>query len=261
MRSNSTVSIADDWDEGQDAFRISTASARYYLQKQAGGFSSIHDPEGFDWIGFKATDYGGRPGDAAGIYRGLPNLVWPDNLGHPGHTGVRCRQQSATSINAVTEDDDWEWTWHFFDDGAELEVIRASDEKPYWFLYEGTQGGRFDPSRSFWGTERHGRRRDTPDCHTESEFHDHWKATYFGFDGVERVFYAVMHCEEAPLNLMSYMGSTRESLTAPDGMTVFGFGRDVGPVSLLKGPARFSIGFLDTTDHDEILRHFDRILS
>ena len=261
MRASTSVRITEDWDEGQDAFRVSTASARYYLQKQAGGFSSIHDVEGFDWVGFKATDYGGRPGDAAGIYRGLPNLVWPDNLGHPGHTGVQSRQTSGNVITSVTDDGDWEWTWSFFDDGAELEVIRAPADKKYWFLYEGTQGGRFDPARSFWGTERHGRRRDTPDCHTASEFHDHWKATYFGFDSVGRVFYAAMHCDEAPLNLMSYMGSTKDSLTSPDGMTVFGFGRGVGPVSLLKGPARFSIGFLETTDHATIERHFERLLA
>lgn len=260
MKSFASVRIVEDWDEGQDCLLISTEGAKYYLQKESGGFSSIHDREGLDWVNFKITDYGGRPGDAAGVYRGVPNLVWPDNIGHPGHKAMTSRQVSDNSITSISNDSDWEWTWSFYDDGCVLDVTKTSANKKYWFLYEGTQGGRYDPSKSFWGTDLHGRRTDTSICHSPSEFHDRWRATYFGLNGVDRVLYAVMHCEEAPLNLMSYMGSTEDSLNSPDGMTVFGYGRGVGPTSLLEGPARFSMGFLETTDHDAIMHEFKKML-
>jgi len=148
-----------------------------------------------------------------------------------------------------------EWCWTFYDDRAEFDMIKTAPGRQYWFLYEGTQGGRFDPFKSFWGTEKHGRRTDTPICHQGDPppYHDNWNCTYFGFQDIPRVLYVKMHVEDTPYNLYSYMGSTTEDLKAPDGMTVFGFGRAPGPKPLLEGPASFTIGFLETTDHDEII--------
>lgn len=252
MRQSDCVQIDEAWDEGQDCFVIRSADTTFYLQKESGGFSSIMDRDGFDWINFKTTDYG-RPGDAGGIFRGLPNLVWPDNIGHPGYRMMRSTQIGDNQIRSVSNDEQWEWVFTFGAACAQMEITRAPADKSYWFLFEGTQGGRYDPSRSFWGTERHGRRVDAVACFGPDEFYDHWKQVYFGFSGVSRVFFATIHTETAPLNLMSYMGTTEDSLNAPDGMTVFGFGRGDGPVPLLTGPATFSFGFLETTDHDEII--------
>lgn len=255
MEINLAVKISEGYDEGQECFIIDTPSSKYYFQKESGGFSSIHDRDGIDWINFKATSYG-IPGDAGGIYRGVPNMVWPDNIGHPGHKKIKSTLESGNKIKSASDNGLWEWSWTFYEDEVRMDVTKAPADRNYWFLYEGTQGGRFDPFRSFWGTEKHGRRTDTPVCHQGDPppFHDNWKITYFGFENVPRVLYAVIHSEEAPLNLFSYMGSTDKDLRSPDGMTVFGYGRGDGPKPLLNGPASFTIGFVETTVHEEIIK-------
>jgi hypothetical protein len=250
------VKITEGFDEGQECFIITTPTTTYYYQKESGGFSSMHDRENIDWINFKATDYG-IPGDAGGIYRGVPNILWPDNIGHPGHKKMQSKKVADHIIRSISEDGLWEWDWTFSEDKAKLDITKTAQGRTYWFLYEGTQGGRFDPFQSFWGTEKHGRRTDTPICHQGDPppYHDTWKTVYFGLNGVPRILYARIHTDEAPLNLYSYMGSTEQDLKSPDGMTVFGFGRGPGPSPMLQGPCSFTIGFLETTDHDEVMAH------
>lgn len=261
MKKFSNVHITEGFDEGQECFIITTAASTYYFQKKSGGFSSLHDREQIDWINFKATAYG-QPGGAGGELRGVPNMVWPDNIGHPGHKKMHSKIEGTNQILSISDDGLWEWRWSFSDNKAELTILRTAPGKTYWFLYEGTQGGRFNPFKSFWGTEKHGQRYDTPICHkgTPPPFHDNWKAIYFGYKGVPRVLYTVIHSKKAPLNLYSYMGSTKEDLKAPDGMTVFGFGRGPGPKPLLEGPLSFSMGFLETTDHTEIMQYLEKEL-
>ncbi len=255
MEAAKTLKITEGLDEGQECFIIDTSAAKYYLQKESGGFSSIHDREGIDWINFKATSYG-IPGDAGGIFRGVPNLVYPDNIGHPGHKKVKSILDGANKIS-VSCNELWKWQWSFYDNKVKLDVTKTAPNRQYWFLYEGTQGGRFDPFNSFWGTEKHGRHYDTPICHQGDPppYHDYWKVVYFGLKGIPRVLYAIIHSKEAPYNLYSYMGATSDDLRAPDGMTVFGFGRGPGSKPLLNGPATFTIGFLETTNHKEIMQY------
>ena len=47
-----TPRITHGTDEGQDCFLITTQSAVYAYQAEAGGFSSICDRDGVDWINF-----------------------------------------------------------------------------------------------------------------------------------------------------------------------------------------------------------------
>ncbi|GAG79292.1 unnamed protein product, partial [marine sediment metagenome] len=149
--------------------------------------------------------------------------------------------------------------WSFTEHTARLDVMQTDSNRKYWFLYEGIHSGCFDPEQSYWGTEKHGRRHDTPiwPDGNPPPFHDRWRATYFGFESVPRVLYAIIHTQEAPLNLFSYMGVTKENLWAADGMTVFGFGRNHGPTPLLEGPKSFTIGFLETQDHSEIIHYLE----
>lgn len=256
MQEAKTVKITEGFDEGQKCFIIETASAKYYFQQESGGFSSIHDREGIDWINFKATSYG-MPGDAGGTLRGIPNMVWPDNIGHPGYKKVKSVLEEDNKITSSSSKRLWQWQCSFFDDNIRFDVIKTPPKRQYWFLYQGTQGGRFAPYDSFWGTDKHGRRHDTPICHKGDPppFHDYWKAVYFGLKDVPRVLYIIINEEKAPYNLYSYMGSADESLKAPDGMTVFGFGRGPGPKPLLEGQTSFIMGFLETTDHEDIIQH------
>jgi len=64
-------------DEGFDAVRVETSSGTYYYTKDGGGFSSIVDEDGNDWVTHNST-FG-----SAGTYRGIPNLVFPDGFMRP----------------------------------------------------------------------------------------------------------------------------------------------------------------------------------
>ena len=85
-----SVTVHDDTDQGRPCFRVETASATYYFQKESGGFSSIVDKNGNDWISFKPDQNSG----SAGEYRGLPNL---GECCHPGYPDYRGEGVSMTS--------------------------------------------------------------------------------------------------------------------------------------------------------------------
>jgi hypothetical protein len=73
---------------GREHFRIKTATAIYFYDPLAGGFSSIFDKLGNDWVDYKDDDQPAYPAAAATKYRGVPNLVFggdDDGAGHPGH--------------------------------------------------------------------------------------------------------------------------------------------------------------------------------
>jgi hypothetical protein len=62
--------------EGQASFEVLTRTATYYYHKRGGGFASMIDNRGADWISYHP---GGR---SAGEFRGIPNLA-PAGF-HPG---------------------------------------------------------------------------------------------------------------------------------------------------------------------------------
>jgi hypothetical protein len=55
------------------AVKIETQTATYFYQKENGGFSSIVDNDGVDWVGFHPTS----GSEGAGEFRGIPNAVFP----------------------------------------------------------------------------------------------------------------------------------------------------------------------------------------
>jgi hypothetical protein len=248
--------IEEGTDEGRDCYIVRTESATYRYQKEAGGFSSLHDRDGRDWINFKATPYG-YPGDSGGMFRGIPNAVFPENIGHPGHGNMASERSGPATIRSWTADRAWEWTWTFSDTGARWDVLTTPADKAYWFLYEGTPAGRWAPGECFWGSDACGRRDDAPDWHAADGplATGAWRWAYFGRRGLTRVLF--LHCllREPPASMFSYLGATGEGLHAPDGMTVFGFGRaGKSAEACLRGPASFELRFLETDRHGEIVR-------
>ena len=220
-------------DEGQDSFLISTFNADYYYQKLAGGFSSIIDDDGNDWINYHPT------GGTAGNYRGIPNLVSPGNGGHfhPGattsNTTLVHEGPLKATIKSTTTDGLWEVQWEFFPQFARMTVLRA--ETSYWFLYEGTPGGLFDVND--FVTRSNG---------VETGYLKRWKAdlpaqewAYLSDTIVDRSIFFAHHEDDV------FIDSYRQ---LHELMTVFGFGRD-GNASLLQSQNnQFTIGLTDTTD-------------
>lgn len=128
--------------EGSDAWRIPNEVGNWFFAKQGGGFGSLEDKTGADWIGFRPT------GGSAGNYRGLPNLVHPQGIFHAGAGQTKCETTPlaggplAVSLLSQTADGKWATRWDIFKRHARCTVLKA--DGPYWFLYEGTPGGKLD---------------------------------------------------------------------------------------------------------------------
>lgn len=249
--------VGIEQDEGQSCYRIQTEIATYFYQDEAGGFSSLLDRDGCDWISFHPGPQEG-PAGAAAMYRGIPNLVNPDDVGHPGHRYCKSRVErpvgaGQTTIHTESVDGAWAWHWNVRQDHAVLTIDRVAALRQYWFLYEGPTAGKFDPAGSFFGTDRGGRSTATPDLVRNTGVVAHpMQWAYFGQNGCPRVLLFVSLRPPATDGFIAYMGSTIAGNDSDDGMTVFGFGRKPGTVSALTEPGQFAMTFVESTDHNKI---------
>lgn len=293
-------------DEGQSCLLIRTDAATYAYQDEAGGFSSILDVDGRDWIGF-------RPGppevpEGAGhVFRGLPNLVYPDNLGHPGYRLCRSKHtvgHPSVAIDTESNDGRWVWTVTVMSDFVDIEVTKSPPDRAYWFLYEGVPAGRYDPATTVWGTDAgpFAGRRSEAKTPTRPSSLGGARWIYFGYRDYPRVFFVARvsrRSSDPAAGGRAAAGDARRSSSgavsstdavadaasvlffmnaspvgfdadaaersdpagrfADDGMVVFGFGRTPDTRPLLQGPNRFALGFVESTDHEEIRRRIEEL--
>ena len=66
-------------------------------------------------------------------------------------------------IETTTKTGNWKFRWAFYDNYAKLIMVKTLPEMPYWFLYEGTPAGKYDPEKMYWGNNIDGLRNDFPD--------------------------------------------------------------------------------------------------
>jgi hypothetical protein len=118
---------------------------------------------------------------------------------------------------------------------------------PYWFLYEGTPGGKLDPDRDTV-------LRSTGE---QSGAAERWSQTaagpsWVGFTDEEsrRTIYFVRHNEEQIMD--SYWPMNRQ-------MTVYGIGRDGKTVKkyLTAVPAKFTFGLVDECQFSDVSSKVD----
>lgn len=230
---NALVEISDDVpDEGQDCYMITTANATYYFQKDAGGFSSLLDVEGNDWIGFHPF------GGSDGIYRGIPNMVHPDNIFHPGHrncvSSIDHIGPLRVTIHTLSSNGLWECIWHIYPRYARLTLLRCAPQ-PYWFLYEGTPGGVIDYDTDFSVRSNGVRLPAGQEWQNQDISAPEW--VYFEDSMLDRYIYLV-HEEDDALNDTFW--------PMEQNMTVFGFGRGPGTSKhMTVVPNHFTIGLAD----------------
>ncbi len=244
-----TVTITDGVpDEGQVCYKIETPYATFFLQKAAGGFSSIIDKNGADWINFSNSNLPQGPALAANAYRGLPNLLnnCPyDGVGHPGSSSCYSRVINDSTIYIVSKNGLVEYTWTFTPVMAYLTMLKPGTKCPYWFLYEGTPGGRYDPYNQYWGTDSRGFSRSFPDLLRGTAIQDNWTWIYFGNDITGTVLVLSQMIPDDKPDMMAYMGNRPSGIQSPDGMVVFGFGRK-GIEPQLSQPNIFLLTFMET---------------
>ncbi len=248
----SEVTLHDD----MDCFKVETPTATYLYGKKGAGFASILDHEGRDWVSY-------RPGgQARGEYRGLPKCGQPAKFFHCGYgygqyktdnvftSRVTERAADHVRVESATRDGKSACAWDFHPTHATLTLQRI-DRPTYWFLYEGTPGGKLDADQDFVirpdGTKT---TLDTP-----------WSQVVpwvcFGAAETPVGFVCVNHQEPAEGETDSYVSwpFQKDKDGSFQDMTVFGFGRKgykelVEHVpDLTRLPARFSIGFVSTADH------------
>ncbi len=224
-------------DEGFASIQFGTPGGAYWYHTEGGGFSSIHDSDGADWLSYRITV------GAQGSYRGLPNMIHPAGSFHPGSSGVettlihqgpiRATMRSTTVINNQS----WEALWTIYPHYVRMTLLQAG--APYWFLYEGTPGGALD-ANDF----------TTLSSGTQLGYADVWNGDLPGEEWVYfsdpnagaggRSLFLVQHEDDTQPDSYRRLGST-------NGMTVWGFGRKTTTESkfLSAQPAQYTFGLVD----------------
>jgi hypothetical protein len=250
-----SVSITEGDHDGRPQFTITTPTATWYLDRAAGGFSRLLDRDGRDWISFHKEPLSKFPDSAGAGYRGIPNLVFgqgnPDaGAGHPGFDRCESALAASNAIRTVSKSGQWAWTWTFAADTARMRMERAPTNATWWFLYEGTVGGRWSPATHYWGTDLGGPRRDTPDI--KHQRFEKWRWAYFGDDASPRVLFIAQQQPDALPDTLWYLGAADGgAITATNGMIVFGLGRGPNTTAHFRGAGQeFVVGLLEDTAKD-----------
>ena len=217
-----------DW-EGQSSYKIETDAATYVFQKEGAGLASLFDREGKDWISYHPG------GGSAGEYRGIPNLG--NAFGHAGYTGEsgsvsKIAISGPLRIRVVSQRHDGTWAsqWDFFPGFARFTMLRNA--APYWFLYEGTPGGKLD-TKDGWLRLSNGDRRSLGEPWAAAMEGPRWVA--FGGKNSRSFLFIANHQD----------GHEPDQYWPMEGnMTVFGYGREYNCCHqyLTRAGAEFSVG-------------------
>jgi len=225
--------------KGFSSIRIATPNGEYYYHKPGGGFATLLDSSNNDWLGWSTAT------GAEGDYRGIPNMVHPNDGGffHPGRNTSTTTLISEGPLKATfrskTNDNQWEMLWELFPSYARLTVEKVPSNKKYWFLYEGTPGGKLDLNSD----------RLTRSDGTSILASGEWKNDIPGEEWifvsdatVNKSIYLIHHQEDNLIDAYYHMTH----------MTVFGFGRS-GNNRYLEGTSRqFTVGLVNNTAYNQI---------
>ena len=227
------VAITDNIiDEGQSSFRITANGSTYYFQKQAGGFSSLVDSSGNDWISYS-------PVVGTAEFRGIPNVA----AGGIFHPGFKCCTSSIVTqgplkirVRAVSPDGKWESLWDFYPGYATMTMVKAATG--FFFLYEGTPGGVLEPDNDFM-VRPDNKKTLLSESWTGDLDAQEW--AYFSDPAVDKSLF-VAHQEDDGFQDTYWPFKTNV-------LTVFGFGRTDNPATgwLSSVPQHYTIGLMNGT--------------
>jgi hypothetical protein len=230
---------------GRSHFVLETDKVTYYYDIKGGGFSRMIDSESKDWVNFKMQPWGEYPAAAASPFRGFPNMVFRDadnGAGHPGHD--RCTSWiEGEKIVTESLSGKWRWEWTFYDAYVVLDVVKTDPDRAYWFLYEGTPAGSFDPANTYFGTDALGPKKLTHDYYRGDIYREKISWMFTGSQLASNTLYMMHQTQDDHPDMMGLLGNSEGGLDSEDGMTVFGFGRGAGDDRFLKGGNTFVIGF------------------
>ena len=231
-------------------FKISTPAATYLFDRSGGGFSSIIDKNGLDWISYqKDSSVATYPKSAGGQYRGLPNAVFGNEdggCGHPGFDKAVSEKVSANTIETKSKSGLWEWTWTFYKDYAVWNVTKTDPNYVYWLLYEGTIAGSWNNlADKYWGSNKviNGQIND---FYKNESISDQIDFMFFGDKKIKRTLFISQKKPDDIFDLVGFLGNRVEGMNqSPDGMIVAGIGRDKKGKPAMSQPNTFKIGFVE----------------
>lgn len=237
------VKVTEIDHQGQPSYRITTPSATWIYHREGGGFASLLDSAGQDWISYRPT------GGATGHYRGIPNAVFRSpkigsSFFHPGHEGnkgshttLRSVTPDAVRLKSASIDGRWAGEWTVLADRAHFSMTKLpAEDANYWFLYEGTPGGRFAADDLCVRPEGE-----------VSTLADAWEASTLDVPWVAFLSPSRGH---ALLILIHHPTDSRLSYRSMENaMTVFGIGRELkGLKNLLTEPLTITVAIRAETD-------------
>ncbi len=243
------VRIADcRWYRTGPHFKVVTGNATFFIEKSSGGITSMFDKDGNDWIDYNKT-FGGRfPQSSAGDFRGIPNMVYAQDLdsgtGHPGFNTIKSAEQVADNKLRFVSENGYEFSYTFTDEYVKLNVEKVIADQKYWILYEGPVGGSYETKTTYWGTDL-GMRSDTPDYLNGERVEGNWQWAYFGSKNQKRVFIIKQETPDELADMLGFLGNDGNHLDALDGMVVFGLGRSLDTKPLFTEPHTFYFGFYE----------------
>lgn len=222
----------------QPSFRVRTASYTAVYHQEGCGFAALIDRDGSDWISYRPT------GGEYGHYRGIPNMGLAA-FGHPGYAfgaTTVVQQQTADQVQLVSRSAEgaWQTVWDFYPEKIVQTITAVA--APYWWLYEGTVGGQFQPDQQHLilpnGQTHPASQRYTANANAA-------RSVTFVDPASGRGLQLTAHTPEPTVDLYWPMGGH-------GGMTVWGFGRhddETGPhAHLTQTPATFSLAFVDQAE-------------
>ena len=141
------------------------------------------------------------------------------DAGHPGFDKCETKIVAPNVIETTTKTGNWKFRWAFYDSHAKLTMVKTLPSLPYWFLYEGTPAGKYDPELMYWGNNIDGKRVDFPDLLENTGIYKNMNWVYVGQKSYPRIIYFRQIHPDEKTDLFSYMGNTPGgSKKSPDGM-------------------------------------------
>lgn len=233
---------------GFETFRLVTDNATYHLHKTGGGFASMFDVDEKDWISWNPAANG------AGDYRGIPNMVHPNDGGyfHPGRTSVDSsisrRGPLKVTIRAGSQDGQWVTMWEVYPTYATMSVLKIAAGKKFWLQYEGTPGGKLDLATDLV-TRSDGTTTTAGESWTGDLVDTEW--VYFTDPSLGRSLFVAHRPDDEFVD--SYVPSTDKL------MTILGFGRSGNSRYLQDVPRYLTIGLVDETTFAAVASVIDTI--
>lgn len=233
------VELTEESHKGYASFRIVTPGGEYFYHKPGGGFATLLDADGNDWIGWNAAN------GANGDFRGIPNLLHPNDGGyfHPGRNSVTTTLLSdgplkATFSSASKGTTGWEVVWDVFPTHARMTLLRKGSAN-FWWQYEGTPGGALEVATDTLTRSDGSSIKASGTWNTDIPGDEWVYATDPNTGAGGRSLYFIHH-----------QSDTKVDGYKPDGgkkMTIFGFGRSGNQRLLSDAGHQFTFGLTNET--------------